>query len=101
MMATLMGAFDRAIEASWQAGVIVLLVLLLQVLLGRWITARWRCAVWAIVFVRLVLPALPASRLSVLNLALARSVQQSHRSSGRRRSDSGQSQRSTLKYPHR
>lgn len=30
--------------------------------------ARWRCALWSLVFVRLVLPVLPPSPLSLFNL---------------------------------
>jgi beta-lactamase regulating signal transducer with metallopeptidase domain len=60
-----MTLFDRVLEASWQAGVIVMLVLAISLIAGRWIAPRWRCALWSLVFVRLMLPALPASHVSL------------------------------------
>src|SRR5687767_7735702 len=46
----------------------VIAVWLIVTIFGRWMSARWRCALWSLVFVRLVLPALPPSPLSVFNL---------------------------------
>ena len=63
--------FLRMAIASAHAGGIALLVWLVTALAGRRISARWRCALWSLVFVRLLLPALPASPASLLNLAPA------------------------------
>src|SRR5688500_16398353 len=59
---------DGILTASWQAAALALLVWLVIVAIGRWIPARWRCALWSLVFIRLILPALPPSPLSLFNL---------------------------------
>ena len=47
------GPFGRwLIEASWQAAVLAMMVMLAQVLCGRWLSARWRYALWGVVIVR-------------------------------------------------
>lgn len=56
------------IYTSWQASVLIALVLLAQVLFGRWLSAGWRYALWSLVVVRLLLPTVPASPLSIFNL---------------------------------
>jgi beta-lactamase regulating signal transducer with metallopeptidase domain len=56
-------------RASWHASVLALVVLGVQKLLQGRIGGRGRYALWAIVLIRLMLPALPASRWSVFNLA--------------------------------
>src|SRR5687768_13187901 len=58
-------------RSSWQAAVLVALVLLVQLLLKNRLTARWRYNLWLIVLVRLVLPVLPESPLSIYNLLSA------------------------------
>src|SRR5690242_13128550 len=58
-------AFDRVLEASWQAGVIVLIVAAISPALARRLAPRWRCALWALVFIRLFLPALPPAPWSL------------------------------------
>ena len=58
-------AFAWLVEASWQASVLVVLVLLLQVLLRSRLNPRWHHALWLLVVARLILPALPESALSV------------------------------------
>ncbi len=67
-MKSLLLAFDLAVQASWQAAVIAALVLAISVIFGRRIGPAWRCALWAIVFLRLLLPALPPSSMSLFNL---------------------------------
>ncbi len=69
--------FDRMLTASWQASALAAIVLIVTTTLSRWIPARWRCALWMLVFLRLVMPALPPSPTSVFNfrppeLAVAR-----------------------------
>jgi beta-lactamase regulating signal transducer with metallopeptidase domain len=54
-------------RASWQAGIIVVLVLLAQWLLARQLTPRWRHALWLLVVIRLALPGSVESRLSLFN----------------------------------
>src|SRR3972149_2127933 len=57
------------IRTSWQASVLVVLVLLAQALFRRWLTPRWRYSLWFLVLLRLVLPAVPEGGLSIFNLA--------------------------------
>src|SRR5215204_5553735 len=56
-------------RASWQASVLAALVLAVQLIFGQRISARWRHAMWMLVLVRLALPVVPSSPLSVFNLA--------------------------------
>src|SRR4051794_32864157 len=58
-----------AAEASWQASVVVALVLAAQWALRGQISARWRYGLWALVLARLLLPVLPESRYSPFNWA--------------------------------
>jgi beta-lactamase regulating signal transducer with metallopeptidase domain len=44
-------------RASWQASIVVLLVLLAQGLMRRRLSPAWRSALWLLVVVRLLLPA--------------------------------------------
>jgi bla regulator protein BlaR1 len=64
-------AFGRMLEASLHGGVMALLVLSAQCILGSRLSPRWRCAIWGLVFLRLTLPALPATSWSVMNLTPA------------------------------
>jgi beta-lactamase regulating signal transducer with metallopeptidase domain len=50
---------------SWQATVLVGVVLLMRAIFGRWIGPRWRHALWALVLVRLLIPVLPQSPMSL------------------------------------
>lgn len=54
---------------SLKAAGVVLLVLLVQRLLGARISPTWRHALWSLVFLRLLLPVLPASPWSLFRLA--------------------------------
>ncbi|MCY2951384.1 MAG: M48 family metalloprotease [Planctomycetota bacterium] len=56
------------LRASLQAAVLVGLVLLLQWAFGRFLSARWRANLWLIVLLRLLIPVLPASPISLFNL---------------------------------
>jgi bla regulator protein BlaR1 len=57
---TLLGATDSFFawlwRASWQASLVIVLVLLTQWLLRNKLSPRWRHALWLLVVVRLVLP---------------------------------------------
>jgi bla regulator protein BlaR1 len=56
-------------RASWQASVLAVLVLAVQLMLGGRLPARWRHAMWMLVLVRLALPVVPSSPMSMFNLA--------------------------------
>jgi len=55
-------------RTSFQAGVLVLLVLFAQWLFRKQLTPRWRCALWFVVVARLLLPVSLTSATSVFNL---------------------------------
>ena len=59
---------DWLVRTSWQAAVLVAIVLVIHATLGRQLAPRWRYAMWMIVVARLLMPALPASPWSVFNL---------------------------------
>jgi bla regulator protein BlaR1 len=63
--------FSWVLTTTWQASVLAVLVLLAQWLLGARLNPRWRHALWLLVVLRLVLPALPASNLSLYQIAPA------------------------------
>jgi len=54
--------------ASVQGGVLVLLVLLIQFVAGRRLTAHGRYALWSVVVIRLLLPVVPESPVSLWSL---------------------------------
>jgi beta-lactamase regulating signal transducer with metallopeptidase domain len=60
--------FESLFQASWQAALLVLVVLVVQHGLGRCLTPAWRHALWWIVLGRLLLPVTPPSSWSVFNL---------------------------------
>ena len=55
-------------RASWQASLLILLVLLAQATLRRWLSPAWRSALWLLVVARLLLPFTPPSNWSLFNL---------------------------------
>ena len=58
-------------RSSWQAGVLCLLVLALRYTLRDWLPPAWRCRLWALVLLRLALPVVPASPVSLFNVVPA------------------------------
>lgn len=62
-------AFGRIWKISLSAALLAALVFLAQKLLGRWLTPRLRQALSLLIFIRLLLPAVPSSRLSLENLS--------------------------------
>jgi beta-lactamase regulating signal transducer with metallopeptidase domain len=54
-------------RVSWQASVLVLLVLAVQWLFRKQLAPRGRCLLWWLVVIRLALPVSPPSRLSIFN----------------------------------
>lgn len=61
--------FAWLIEASWEASVLVALVLLLHLVLWGRLNPRWHHALWLLVIARLLLPFLPESAFSVFQFA--------------------------------
>jgi beta-lactamase regulating signal transducer with metallopeptidase domain/Tol biopolymer transport system component/5-hydroxyisourate hydrolase-like protein (transthyretin family) len=58
---------EGLLRASWQAAILVALVLLLLRLFRRWLAPRWRHALWLLVLARLLLPVTPAAAWSMFN----------------------------------
>lgn len=56
------------LRASWQASVLIGLVLLVQWLFRRQLAPRWRYRLWLLVLIRLALPFSAESGLSIFNL---------------------------------
>lgn len=54
-------------RASWQASVLIGLVLLVQALLRSKLTPQWRSALWWLVLIRLVMPVVPQTPWSLFN----------------------------------
>jgi beta-lactamase regulating signal transducer with metallopeptidase domain len=61
-------------RVSAQASLLVLLILALQWILRSRLTASWRYALWWVVVLRLVLPLVPESTLSIFNYAKFRNM---------------------------
>jgi beta-lactamase regulating signal transducer with metallopeptidase domain len=55
-------------RASWQAALLTGLVLFLQLIFKKHLTARWRYNLWLVVLLRVLLPVLPQSPLSIYTL---------------------------------
>ncbi len=70
-MNTLEHLFSWVLAASWQASLLAILVLAVQAALGRRLNPRWRHALWLLVLLRLILPTLPESNLSLYRFAPA------------------------------
>jgi beta-lactamase regulating signal transducer with metallopeptidase domain len=68
-LAPVTGAIEWVSRASWQASLLILVVLLLQKVLR--LPPRWRFALWYLVIARLLLPAVPTSSWSMFNYAPA------------------------------
>lgn len=62
------GLFDWIIQTSWQAAVLVGLIWLVQSICGKRLSPGWRYSLWLLLVVRLLMPAMPASALSLFNL---------------------------------
>lgn len=65
MIAIETGFLEGLLRNSWQAAVLVGIVLGVQAVIGRRLTAFWRHALWWVVVVRLLVPAVGESRYSV------------------------------------
>jgi beta-lactamase regulating signal transducer with metallopeptidase domain/peroxiredoxin len=60
--------FNWLLRTSWQASILVVLVLAVQWLFRRRLSAGWQYALWFLVVVRLALPSMPASSWSLFNV---------------------------------
>ncbi len=67
-METLNAVFAWLLRTSWQASVLVGLVLLTQGLFRKKLSPGWRYALWMLVLARLVMPVSPQSPASLFNL---------------------------------
>ena len=56
------------LTASWQAAVLILLVLGVQRMFGRRLGLRWRYALWVLVIIRLAVPLTVPSSISLFNV---------------------------------
>jgi bla regulator protein BlaR1 len=56
-------------RSSWQAAVLIGFVLLVQCFFRKQLSSAWRYNLWLLVLIRLVMPSLPESTVSVFNLA--------------------------------
>lgn len=57
------------LRASWQASILVVVVLTVQWIFRQRLSARWRHALWLLVLLRLFLPSTPSSPISLYNFA--------------------------------
>ncbi len=58
------------LRTSWQAAVLVILILAVQWLFRNRLSARWKYALWVVVVVRLAVPYSPESPVSIFNVAM-------------------------------
>src|SRR5437870_4553823 len=68
IMETLNAVFNWLLRASWQASILIGLVLLVQWLFRKKLSPGWRYALWLLVLARLAMPLSPQSPVSLFNL---------------------------------
>jgi beta-lactamase regulating signal transducer with metallopeptidase domain len=71
----LMRFFDWLLWASLQGTVLIVLIVIIQKILRRRLPVHWHYLLWLLLLIRLVIPWLPESKMSIFNL-VPRSVQQ-------------------------
>jgi len=71
----LLRIFDWLLWTTIQGSVLVVLIVLLQVIFRRRLPVRWHYLLWVLLLIRLAVPWLPESKMSIFNL-VPRSVQQ-------------------------
>ncbi len=67
--------FDWLLWTTIQGSVLVVLIVLVQFILRRRLPVRWHYLLWGLLLVRLAVPWLPESKISIFNL-VPRSIQQ-------------------------
>ena len=70
----LLRLFDWLLWTTIQGSVLVVLIVLVQKILRRRLPARWHYLLWVLLLVRLTVPWLPESKISIFNL-VPRSIQ--------------------------
>ncbi len=71
----LLQIFDWLLWVSIQGSVLIVLIVLVQLILRRKLPIRWHYFLWLLLLIRLAMPWLPQSKISVFNL-VPRSIQQ-------------------------
>ena len=69
MIAAATPFFTWLLRASWQASILVVVLLVVQWMFQKKLSPRWRYTLWFLVLIRLALPAAPLSALSLFNYA--------------------------------
>ncbi len=59
--------FNWLLQVSWQAAILVFIILLLQKAFRKFLPASWSFALWLVLLVRMLLPVAPSSPLSLFN----------------------------------
>jgi len=67
--------FDWLLWASIQGSVLIILIVLVQIILRGKLGIRWHYLLWVLLLIRLTVPYLPESKMSIFNL-LPKSLQQ-------------------------
>lgn len=67
-METLNPFFEWLLKTSFQASLLISLILLLQIFLRSRLPVRWRYSLWLVLLIRLALPWAPQSSVSLFNL---------------------------------
>jgi beta-lactamase regulating signal transducer with metallopeptidase domain len=71
----LLRVFDWLLWTTIQGSVLIVLIVLLQIILRQRLPVRWHYLLWVLLLIRLAVPWLPESKLSIFNL-VPRSIQQ-------------------------
>ena len=71
----LMRFFDWLLWASLQGTVLIVMIMIIQRILRRRLPAHWHYFLWVLLLIRLAIPWLPESKMSIFNL-VPRSIQQ-------------------------
>lgn len=61
--------FEWLLQCTWQASVIVVMILLVQFFLRKRLSPAWRYGLWMLLVARLLMPGTPSSAISVFNVA--------------------------------
>jgi beta-lactamase regulating signal transducer with metallopeptidase domain len=71
----LMRFFDWLLWASLQGTVLIVMIVIIQKILRRRLSVHWQYFLWLLLLIRLAIPWLPESKMSIFNL-VPRSIQQ-------------------------